>query len=271
MAVHIRLRRTGTTQEARVPRGGGGLARRARRPVHRGDRALQPADEAADGQDRAREGRRRGSTRGPSPRTRSQTLLRAGQRSRRGSRSRPDAMRWRRRRSWPIGEVLRPYGLPGEVKVRPLTDRTAERFRRSARVHRCGSPRTDRREPCRIASCRFEGRRCCSGSTGVDSPEAARRLGGRLLAVEPGGGAAARRTAASTRGSSRARVVETRDGREVGRFVRVEPGGGAGPLGGRARRARERLIPAVPEIVVDVSVADRRIVIDPPEGLDLEA
>ena len=31
MAVHIRLRRTGTTQEAGVPRGGGGLARGARR------------------------------------------------------------------------------------------------------------------------------------------------------------------------------------------------------------------------------------------------
>ena len=30
---------------------------------------------------------------------------------------------------------------------------------------------------------------------------------------------------------------------------------------------QRRLIPAVPEIVVEVSVADRRIVIDPPEGL----
>jgi ribosomal 30S subunit maturation factor RimM len=30
---------------------------------------------------------------------------------------------------------------------------------------------------------------------------------------------------------------------------------------------REHLIPAVPEIVVEVNVAERRIVIDPPEGL----
>jgi ribosomal 30S subunit maturation factor RimM len=30
---------------------------------------------------------------------------------------------------------------------------------------------------------------------------------------------------------------------------------------------RQRLIPAVASIVVEVSVADRRIVIDPPEGL----
>jgi 16S rRNA processing protein RimM len=34
-----------------------------------------------------------------------------------------------------------------------------------------------------------------------------------------------------------------------------------------AHEGRERLIPAVAEIVIDVSVADRRIVIDPPEGL----
>jgi ribosomal 30S subunit maturation factor RimM len=30
---------------------------------------------------------------------------------------------------------------------------------------------------------------------------------------------------------------------------------------------REHLVPAVPEIVVEVNVAERRIVIDPPEGL----
>ncbi|HET9855689.1 MAG TPA: ribosome maturation factor RimM, partial [Methylomirabilota bacterium] len=29
-----------------------------------------------------------------------------------------------------IGEVLRPYGLRGEVKVRPLTDRPRERFQK---------------------------------------------------------------------------------------------------------------------------------------------
>ena len=34
-----------------------------------------------------------------------------------------------------------------------------------------------------------------------------------------------------------------------------------------ADEGREHLVPAVPEIVVDVNVAERRIVIDPPEGL----
>ena len=34
-----------------------------------------------------------------------------------------------------------------------------------------------------------------------------------------------------------------------------------------AEGGREHLVPAVPEIVVEVNIAERRIVIDPPEGL----
>jgi ribosomal 30S subunit maturation factor RimM len=34
------------------------------------------------------------------------------------------------------------------------------------------------------------------------------------------------------------------------------------------REGREWLLPAVPEFVVEVSVAERRIVATPPEGLD---
>ena len=55
-----------------------------------------------------------------------------------------------------VGEVLRPFGLRGELKVRPLTDRPRERFEW---LDRCvlWEPRADQREDCRIASCRFEG------------------------------------------------------------------------------------------------------------------
>ena len=60
----------GHDQEAGLPRGGGRLARGARRAVHRGDRALQPALQPAA---RSRSRRRRpprGSRRAPSRRTR---------------------------------------------------------------------------------------------------------------------------------------------------------------------------------------------------------
>jgi 16S rRNA processing protein RimM len=163
-----------------------------------------------------------------------------------------------------IGEVLRPYGLRGEVRVRPLTDRPRERFRELTSCT-LWEPERDRREPCRIASCRFDGETVFVRMDGVDSPEAARRFAGRLLAVS-------RDEALPPADGTfypwqlEGAVVQTRDGRAVGRFAGVEETG-AQALWLVDDGTRRLLIPAVPEIVVEVSVADRRIVIDPPEGL----
>jgi 16S rRNA processing protein RimM len=162
-----------------------------------------------------------------------------------------------------IGEVLRPFGLRGEVKVRPLTDRPRERFK-ALMSCTLWEPVGDRREPCHIASCRVEGETVYLRMDGVDSPEAARRFCGRLLAVSRD------EVLPLVEGSFypwqlEGAVVETRDGRQVGTFVGVEPG--AQELWLVDDGTQRRLIPAVPEIVVEVSVADRRIVIDPPEGL----
>ncbi len=162
-----------------------------------------------------------------------------------------------------IGEVLRPYGLRGEVKVRPLTDRPRERFQKLDTCILWDADR-DGREPCRIASSRFDGETVFLRMDGVDSPEAARRLSGRLLAV-PREDALPPAEGSFYPWQLEGAVVETRDGRRVGRFVGVEPG--AQELWLVDDGTRRRLIPAVADIVVEVSVADRRIVIDPPEGL----
>jgi 16S rRNA processing protein RimM len=163
-----------------------------------------------------------------------------------------------------VGEVLRPWGLGGEVRVRPLTDRPEERFG-TLREFVLWDPRIDRREPCRIASCRFEGETVLMRMEGVTSPEAAQRFTGRLLAVAqadvlpaPEGHFYPWEMAGA--------AVETLDGRRVGEFVRVE-GSEAQPLWVVAENGREHLVPAVAEIVVEVNRAERRIVIDPPEGL----
>ncbi len=163
-----------------------------------------------------------------------------------------------------VGEVLKPYGLAGEVKVRSLSDRTEDRFRH---LRECilWEPATDLRESCRIASCRVDGDTVLVRIDGIDSPEAARRLGGRLLAVDRAAALPAPDGSFYPWQLEGARV-ETQDGRAVGTFVRVEPGG-AQDLWVIAHEGRERLIPAVPEIVIDVSVADQRIVIEPPDGL----
>jgi 16S rRNA processing protein RimM len=163
-----------------------------------------------------------------------------------------------------VGEILRPHGVRGEVKVRPLTDRPRERF---ARLRDCyvWEPEGDRREGCRIASRRFEGEGVVVRLDGVESPEQAARLTGRLLAVA--------RADALPPGAGRfypweleGAVVQTREGRRLGSFVRAE-GSPAQPLWVVADGDREWLLPAVPEIVLEVSVKTGRIVVDPPEGL----
>ena len=163
-----------------------------------------------------------------------------------------------------VGEVLRPHGVHGDLRVRPLTDRPRERF---ASLRECMllDRATEQIVRCRVLSRRFEGDIVLVRLEGVTSPEAARALQGRLLAIE--------REQALPPGEGQfypwqleGAVVETVDGRSVGRFVRVEGSPGQA-LWVVEDGTRELLVPAVPEIVVEVSVAERRIVIDPPEGL----
>ena len=148
--------------------------------------------------------------------------------------------------------------------MRPLTDRPAERFQR---LRRCvlWEPEVDRREDVQIAGCRFDGDELFVRMEGVSSPEEAKRFSGRLLAV------AQEDVLPALEGhfypwEMTGAVVETREGRRVGEFVGVEDHA-AQPLWIVAHEGRELLVPAVPEIVVDVNVKERRIVIDPPEGL----
>ena len=163
-----------------------------------------------------------------------------------------------------VGEVLRPHGLSGEVRVRVLTDRPEERF---SGLRDCvlWDPEIDRRENCHIAACRLDGETVLVKMEGVDSPEHARQLAGRMLAVDRAEVLPAPEGCFYPWQMEGARV-ETRDGRVAGRFVGIESGG-AQELWVIADGERERLIPAVAEIVVEVNVAERRIVIDPPEGL----
>jgi 16S rRNA processing protein RimM len=162
-----------------------------------------------------------------------------------------------------IGEIGRPHGLAGEVRVTPLTDRP-ERFDTLRECVLWDAAR-DTRVPCRLTAARRQGQALVVAIAGCETPEAAGALTGRLLAVPEAEALPAPEGHFYPWQLEGCRVL-TEDGGEVGRVLRVETGP-AQDLWVVGDGGREHLVPAVPEIVRDVDLAARRVVIRPPDGL----
>ena len=162
-----------------------------------------------------------------------------------------------------IGEIARPHGLHGEMRVTPLTDHP-ERF---AEVTDCvlWDRARDAREPGRITGARRQGNAVLLSLAGCSTVEAATALVGRLVAL-PEAEALPLRPGQFYPWQIEGCRVLTDDGREVGRVARIEQSG-AQDLWVVSDGAREHLIPAVAEIVLEVDIAAGRVVIRPPDGL----
>ena len=162
-----------------------------------------------------------------------------------------------------IGEIARPHGLRGEIRVTPLTDRP-ERFEEVTecvlwdRAH-------DTREPRRITGVRRQGAAVLLSLAGCETVEAAGALTGCLVAL-PEAEAMPLPPGHFYPWQLEGCRVLTEDGREVGRVLRIEQSP-AQDLWVVIDGARERLIPAVAEIVLEVDLTGGRVVIRPPDGL----
>lgn len=162
-----------------------------------------------------------------------------------------------------IGEVTRAHGLRGEVRVIPLTD-DPKRFHRLVECVLWDASR-DERETRRISTARRHGEVVVVRFEGCETPEAAAALRGRLIALPRENALPPPEGRFYPWQLEGCRVV-TEDGREIGRVTGIEHAP-AQDLWIVADGATERLIPAVPEIVREVDLASRRVVIRPPEGL----
>ena len=162
-----------------------------------------------------------------------------------------------------IGEITRPHGLHGEMRVTPLTDHP-ERFEAVTDCVLWDQAR-DTREPCRITGARRQGTAVLLSLAGCETVEAAGALVGRLLAL-PEAEALPLPPGQFYPWQLEGCRVLTDDGREVGRVTRIEQSA-AQDLWVVSDGTRECLIPAVAEIVLEVDVAAGRVVIRPPVGL----
>ena len=145
----------------------------------------------------------------------------------------------------------------------PLTD-DPERF---AGLETCvlWDAARDERETRRIATARRHGDAVVLRLHGCASADDAARLTGRFLAVRREDALPAPEGRFYPWQLTGCRVM-TEDGRTVGEVTGIEHAP-AHDLWVVADGTAERLIPAVAEIVVDVDLAARRVVIRPPEGL----
>ena len=162
-----------------------------------------------------------------------------------------------------IGEITRAHGLGGELKVAPLTDHP-QRFE-GLRECVLWDERLDRREPRRITRARLQEGAVLVSLAGCESVEAANALVGRYVALPESEALPLPPGQFYPWQLEGCRVV-TEDGREVGTVTEVERSAGQDRWVVRAD-GREHLIPAVPEIVLEVDLTAGRVVIRPPDGL----
>ena len=161
-----------------------------------------------------------------------------------------------------VGRIARAQGHRGQVIVDPATDFPEERFKAGSVVYVANrqSP-----EPMTIEAVRFQRGRPVLSFAGVETMNAAEALAGQELRV---GLDALQPLPAGTFyhhdliGCS----IETPGGMTVGRVTRVEGSGAASRLVVESAGG-EILIPMVEGICIDVNLAAKRIVVEPPEGL----
>ena len=165
-----------------------------------------------------------------------------------------------------VGRIARPHGLKGQVAINPETDFAEERFAPGATVWtRSGSGDGAREEQLTIASMRLQNGRPIVGFAGFERIEDVERLAGQELRVPED---ALQPLAANTYYEHQlvGCVVETTGGDVVGEVAKVEGGAGASRLVMHGPRG-EILIPLAVDICVEIDVANKKIRINPPEGL----
>jgi 16S rRNA processing protein RimM len=161
-----------------------------------------------------------------------------------------------------VGRISRPHGLRGQVAINPETDFIEERFAEGATVW-TRSPAGDERLT--IDSMRVQNGRPIVGFEGFARVEDVERLLGLELRV-PEGALQPLQPGTWYEHQLVGCAVETTAGDVVGEVAKVEGGAGASRLVMNGPRG-EILIPLAVDICVEIDVANKKIRINPPEGL----
>jgi 16S rRNA processing protein RimM len=156
-----------------------------------------------------------------------------------------------------VGRILASHGVRGELKVEPLTD-FPERFRRGARVWLRG-------EPIRIEASRWLGRSVLLKLEGIDDRSAADGLRGQELLLPqpktlPDAGVFYQHDIVGL-------SVETAAGEALGKVESIFSTGANDVFVVRGEQG-ELLLPAIEDVVRQIDLSKRRIVVELLPGLE---
>jgi len=161
-----------------------------------------------------------------------------------------------------VGRIARPHGLKGQVVINPETDFIEVRFAAGSTVWTRSNAGE---EPLTVTSLRLQSGRPIVGFEGFDRIEDVERLAGLELRI-PEAALQPLQPGVYYEHQLVGCAVETVDGASVGEVSKVEGGAGATRLVMNGARG-EILVPLASDICVEIDVANKRIRINPPEGL----
>ncbi|HEY6064998.1 MAG TPA: ribosome maturation factor RimM [Thermoanaerobaculia bacterium] len=161
-----------------------------------------------------------------------------------------------------VGVVRKPVGVSGEVAVEPVTD-FPDRFVRGLKLSWVSG---DAERELTVASARVHGAKVRLRFEGFEDPESAGELSGGDLWVREEEAVPAPEDFYYSHQVEGWRC-EDRDGRALGRVSKLERTAGGAMLSVDTGKREPVSVPFTRPIVVSVDAENRRIVLDPPEGL----
>lgn len=156
-----------------------------------------------------------------------------------------------------IGQALKPFGIRGQVKIRPFTE-SFEPFVRSAELVFDDTSY-------RVLDIRFHKGTALAALEGIDSPEKARELCGSLVRTDKANLPPVEEDEYYWN-EILGMEVATVDGKALGRVTHIIRTGANDVLQVEGAYG-EVLLPMIDEVIVEVDLQERKIVADPLDGL----
>ncbi len=164
-----------------------------------------------------------------------------------------------------VGRVVKAHGVTGELVVEVRTDDPDSRFAVGSTLR--GKPRHGAAREYTVESVRDHGGRLLVRLAGIDDRDAADAMRGVVFVIDSAELPPTDDPDEFYDHQLEGLAVRTVDGRDVGTVTEVLHTAAGELLAIRRDDGGESLVPFVTAIVTSVSLADRLIEIDPPEGL----